>query len=210
MLDKFKEDMMMKYEMTDLGLLHHFLDMGVVQTNSSIFIHQKKYASSLLNKFGLNECKTVTTPLVATKKLTKGDGSGATSEEQYRSIVGSLLYLTATRQILCMPLAYLLDSCIALQANTMELPNVCSDISRELHIRLDEELAMSAFSYQKEFQEKEDGRKSLRLEGYDVYSLERYEDEGKAWSYACSLRMEVDGSGMTVMTAGMLAIAEEG
>ncbi|KAI5342475.1 hypothetical protein L3X38_010350 [Prunus dulcis] len=89
--------MMMKYEMADLGLLHHFLGMGVVQTRSSIFIHQKKYASSLLNKFGLNECNTVTTPLAATEKLTKDDGNGATSEGQYRSIVGSLLYLIATR-----------------------------------------------------------------------------------------------------------------
>ncbi|CAL2255250.1 unnamed protein product [Prunus armeniaca] len=89
--------MMMKYEMTDLGLLHHFLGMGVVQTRSNIFIHQRKYASSLLNTFGLNECKTVTTPVAATEKLTKDDGSGATSEKQYRSIVGSLLYLTATK-----------------------------------------------------------------------------------------------------------------
>ncbi|CAL2270573.1 unnamed protein product [Prunus armeniaca] len=97
MLEEFKEDMKMKYEMTDLGLLHHFLGMGVIQTNSSIFIHQKKYASSLLSKFGLNEAKTVTTPLVATEKLSKDDGSGSASEEKYRSIVGSLLYLTATR-----------------------------------------------------------------------------------------------------------------
>ncbi|CAL8131461.1 unnamed protein product [Prunus armeniaca] len=65
--------------------------------NSSIFIHQKKYAGSLLNKFGLNECNSVTTPLIATEKLVKDDGSGAASEEQYRSIVSSLLYLIATR-----------------------------------------------------------------------------------------------------------------
>ncbi|KAI5318138.1 hypothetical protein L3X38_037846 [Prunus dulcis] len=97
LLAEFKEDMMAKYEMTDLGLLHHFLGMGVVQTESSIFLHQKKYASTLLSKFGLTECKSVTTPLVATEKLSKDDGSGAANEEQYRSIVGSLLYLTATR-----------------------------------------------------------------------------------------------------------------
>ncbi|KAI5342585.1 hypothetical protein L3X38_010460 [Prunus dulcis] len=65
---------MMKYEMTDFGLLHHFLGMGVVRTRSSIFNHQKKNASSLLKKFGLNECKTVTTPLAAIEKLTKDDG----------------------------------------------------------------------------------------------------------------------------------------
>ncbi|KAI5355055.1 hypothetical protein L3X38_007950 [Prunus dulcis] len=97
MLDEFKEDMKEKYEMSDLGLLHHFLGMGVIQTESSIFIHQKKYASALLDKFGLKECKSVSIPLVATKKLSKEDGSGAADEEQYRKLVGSLLYLTATR-----------------------------------------------------------------------------------------------------------------
>ncbi|KAI5312000.1 hypothetical protein L3X38_041173 [Prunus dulcis] len=86
-----------KYEMTDLGLLHHFLGMGVIQTDSRIFIHQRKYASSLLNKFGLNDCKPVSTHLVATEKLIKDDGSGAADEEKYRKLVGSLLYLTATR-----------------------------------------------------------------------------------------------------------------
>ncbi|KAI5334569.1 hypothetical protein L3X38_024702 [Prunus dulcis] len=86
-----------KYEMTDLGLLYHFLGMGVIQTYSSIFIHQRKYASSLLNKFGLTDCKPVSNPLVATEKLIKDDGSGAADEENYRKLVGSLLYLTATR-----------------------------------------------------------------------------------------------------------------
>ncbi|CAL8990976.1 unnamed protein product, partial [Prunus brigantina] len=97
MLDEFKKDMKEKYEMTDLGLLHHFLGMGVIQTETSIFIHQRKYASSLLDNFGLKECKSVAIPLVATEKLSKEDGSGAASEDQYRKIVGSLLYLTATR-----------------------------------------------------------------------------------------------------------------
>ncbi|XP_068322500.1 uncharacterized protein [Pyrus communis] len=97
MLEEFKRDMMTKYEMTDLGLLHHFLGMGVIQTHTSIFIHQRKYDASLLNKFGLSECKSVATPLVTTEKLSKDDGSGPANEEQYRKIVGSLLYLTATR-----------------------------------------------------------------------------------------------------------------
>lgn len=83
--------------MTYLGLLHHFLGIGVIQTDSSIFIHQRKYASSLLDKFGLKECKSVSIPFFATEKLSKDDGSGAASEEQYRKIVGSLLYLIATR-----------------------------------------------------------------------------------------------------------------
>ncbi|CAL8134899.1 unnamed protein product [Prunus armeniaca] len=97
MLNEFKKDMKEKYEMTDLGLFHHFLGMRVIQTDSSIFIHQRKYASSLLNKFGLTDCKPVSIPLVATEKLIKDDGSGAADEENYRKLVGSLLYLIATR-----------------------------------------------------------------------------------------------------------------
>ncbi|CAL8082725.1 unnamed protein product [Prunus armeniaca] len=68
MLEEFKRDMMVKYEMTDFGLLHHFLGMGVIQTHT-----------------------------ITTEKLSKDDGSGPTNEEQYRKIVGSMLYLTATR-----------------------------------------------------------------------------------------------------------------
>ncbi|KAI5348920.1 hypothetical protein L3X38_001807 [Prunus dulcis] len=49
--------MMCKYEMSDLGLLHHFLGMGVTQTEGSIFIHQRKYALTLLDKYGLKDCK---------------------------------------------------------------------------------------------------------------------------------------------------------
>ncbi|CAL2266202.1 unnamed protein product [Prunus armeniaca] len=97
MMEEFKAEMMCKYEMSDLGLLHHFLGMGVTQTEGSIFIHQKKYALTLLDKFGLKDCKCVSTPLVATDKLQREDGCEAADESLYRKIVGSLLYLTATR-----------------------------------------------------------------------------------------------------------------
>ncbi|BBH08775.1 transposable element gene [Prunus dulcis] len=97
MVKEFKAEMMCKYEMSDLGLLHHFLGMGVTQTEGSIFIHQKKYALTLLDKFGLKDCKSVSTPLVATDKLKREDGSEAADESLFRKIVGGLLYLTATR-----------------------------------------------------------------------------------------------------------------
>ncbi|CAL2253822.1 unnamed protein product [Prunus armeniaca] len=84
MMEEFKTEMMCKYEMSDLGLLHHFLGMGVTQTEGSIFIHQKKL-------------QPVCTPLVAIDKLQREDGSEAADESLYRKIVGSLLYLTTTR-----------------------------------------------------------------------------------------------------------------
>ncbi|KAI5314779.1 hypothetical protein L3X38_043955 [Prunus dulcis] len=97
MMAAFKNDMMRQYEMTDLGLLHHFLGLGVLQTDTCIFLHQKKYAKTLLDKFGLKDCKSVATPLAVNEKLSKVDGSELANETLYRQMVGSLLYLTATR-----------------------------------------------------------------------------------------------------------------
>ena len=94
---EFKTEMMKQYEMTDLGLLHHFLGLGVIQTESYIFLHQKKYAKTLLDKFGFKDYKSITTPLAVNEKLSKVDGSEQADESLYRQIVGSLLYLTATR-----------------------------------------------------------------------------------------------------------------
>ncbi|CAL9010595.1 unnamed protein product [Prunus brigantina] len=97
MMLEFKNEMMKQYEMTDLGLLHHFLGLGVLQTDTCIFLHQKKYAKTLLDKFGLKDCKSVATPLAVNEKLSKVDGSDLADETLYRQMVGSLLYLTATR-----------------------------------------------------------------------------------------------------------------
>ena len=97
LLNEFKREMMQRYEMSDLGLLHHFLGMGILQTNRGVFIHQGKYAKSLLSKFGLDDCKPVSIPLATGEKLKKKDGSELADESLYRRIVGSLLYLTATR-----------------------------------------------------------------------------------------------------------------
>ncbi|KAM2487023.1 hypothetical protein ACFX1W_039018 [Malus domestica] len=71
--------------------------MGVIQSEWSIFIDQKKYSLTLLDKSGLKDCKPVSTPLVATDKLRRGDGSESRDESLYRKLVGSLLYLTSTR-----------------------------------------------------------------------------------------------------------------
>ncbi|CAL8167156.1 unnamed protein product [Prunus armeniaca] len=81
---EFKTEMMKQYEMTDLGLLHHFLGLDVIQTESCIFPHQKKYARTLLDKFGFKDCKSVATPLAVNEKLSKVDGSEQANESVYR------------------------------------------------------------------------------------------------------------------------------
>ncbi|KAL0364613.1 UNVERIFIED_CONTAM: Retrovirus-related Pol polyprotein from transposon TNT 1-94 [Sesamum angustifolium] len=97
MIQDFKEDMMKTFEMSDLGLMHFFLGIVINQEKEGIFICQRKYTKTLLKKFKMESCKTVTTPLVTGEKYQKEDGSQKVDGSIYRSLIGSLLYLTATR-----------------------------------------------------------------------------------------------------------------
>ncbi|KAK4411578.1 Retrovirus-related Pol polyprotein from transposon RE1 [Sesamum angolense] len=97
MIQDFKENMMKTFKMSDLGLMHFFLGIEINQEKEGIFICQMKYTETLLKKFKMESCKTVTTPLVTGKKYQKEDGSQKVDGSMYRSLIGSLLYLTATR-----------------------------------------------------------------------------------------------------------------
>ncbi|EOX92681.1 Retrotransposon protein, unclassified, putative [Theobroma cacao] len=66
-------------------------------TGLDIFLHQLKYVRNLLKKFNMEGCKTVDTPLTVGIQLSKKDGSSKANGSLYRSIIGSLLYLSATR-----------------------------------------------------------------------------------------------------------------
>jgi len=96
MIEEFKKDMVKKYEMSDMGLLRHFLSMKIYQ-DKGVFILQKLYAEKILKKFRMDGCKSVPTPLVVNEKLMKEDGGKKADETLYMSLIGNLLYLTATR-----------------------------------------------------------------------------------------------------------------
>ena len=83
--------------MSDLGPMNYFLRMEIYQSSAGIFISQRKYAMDILKKFKLEACKEVVTPLAQNEKLSKNDGERLDDPTTYRSLVGSLLYLTATR-----------------------------------------------------------------------------------------------------------------
>ncbi|GAU33542.1 hypothetical protein TSUD_143350 [Trifolium subterraneum] len=96
-LSQFKQAMENEFEMTDLGEMKYFLGMEIFQSSAGIFISQKKYALEVLKKFHMDKCKSVSTPLVVNEKLSKDDGDNSANASIYRSIIGSLLYLSATR-----------------------------------------------------------------------------------------------------------------
>jgi hypothetical protein len=93
LMNELKKD----FEMTDLGMMKYFLGMEVDQSDKGIFVCQQRYAREILKKFHMENCKPVNTPLVQNLKLLMDDGATKIDGKVYRSLIGCLLYLSATR-----------------------------------------------------------------------------------------------------------------
>eukprot|EP00253_Pinus_taeda_P009581 PITA_09581 len=74
-----------------------FTGIEVEQSGNGIFISQAKYANKVLERFNMQESKAAITPIVMGLKFNKEDNSKDFDPSLYKSIVGSLMYLTATR-----------------------------------------------------------------------------------------------------------------
>lgn len=96
MFNTFKSNMMKEFEMTDIGLMAHFLGIEVKQHEDGIFISQRTYAADVLKKFGMEKCNQVTTPVESGLELRKNE-DGDVDPTYFKSLVGSLRYLTCTR-----------------------------------------------------------------------------------------------------------------
>jgi hypothetical protein len=96
-LNHVKTSLKKKFEMTNLGFLHYFLGLQVLQTNEGIFLSQSKYACDLLRRFHMDDCKPTPSPFQSGVKLSATCTSPEVDATLYRQLVGSLLYLTHTR-----------------------------------------------------------------------------------------------------------------
>ncbi|GAB2283721.1 hypothetical protein Dimus_039621 [Dionaea muscipula] len=98
LLDDFKQSLVMRFEMTDLGVMSHYLGLQVQQKEEGIFVTQKHYIEHILNEVGLSHSKPVNTPLAVGSVFCKANSSAHfTDSAVYRSVVGSLRYITCTR-----------------------------------------------------------------------------------------------------------------
>ncbi|KAL3634479.1 hypothetical protein CASFOL_021533 [Castilleja foliolosa] len=79
------------------GNLSYFLGLQIKQLDDGIFLSQSKYAKNLIKKFGLENAAVKKTPLGKSVKLSRDDVGKDVDNTLYRSMIGSLLYLTATR-----------------------------------------------------------------------------------------------------------------
>ncbi|GJY97410.1 putative ribonuclease H-like domain-containing protein [Tanacetum coccineum] len=80
-----------------MGELTFFLGLQVKQKKDDIFISQDKYVAEILKKFGFTEVKTGSTPMKTQKPLLKDEDGKEVDVHMYRSMIGSLMYLTSSR-----------------------------------------------------------------------------------------------------------------
>ncbi|GJT56756.1 putative ribonuclease H-like domain-containing protein [Tanacetum coccineum] len=94
---EFEKLMKDKFQMSSMGKLTFFLGLQVQQRKDRIFISQDKYVHEILRKFNYTDVKTASTPVDLEKSLIKDGDVTDVDEHLYRSMIGSLMYLTAFR-----------------------------------------------------------------------------------------------------------------
>ncbi|GJX15810.1 putative ribonuclease H-like domain-containing protein [Tanacetum coccineum] len=94
---KFEKMMHKKFQMGSIGELTFFLGLQVKQKKDGIFISQDKYMTEILKKFVFFDVKTASTPMETQKPLIKDEDGEEVDVYLYRSMIGSLMYLTSLR-----------------------------------------------------------------------------------------------------------------
>ncbi|GJU24732.1 putative ribonuclease H-like domain-containing protein [Tanacetum coccineum] len=97
MSNEFETLMHDKFQMSSMGELSFFLGLQVKQKSDGIFISQDKYVAEILKKFDFASVKTASTPMETNKALVKDEEAEDVDVHLYRSMIGSLMYLTASR-----------------------------------------------------------------------------------------------------------------
>nr|GEY68997.1 hypothetical protein [Tanacetum cinerariifolium] len=97
MCDEFAKIMHDEFETSMMGELNFFLQLQIKQMEDDIFFNQSKYIKEMLKKLGLEDSKPMKTPMSSDTKLTKDEECELVDSTMYRGMIGSLLYLTASR-----------------------------------------------------------------------------------------------------------------
>jgi hypothetical protein len=89
----FKNQMVVTFKMSDIGLLSYYLGIEVKQGSEGIALSQSNYARKLLEKGGMQDCNPCQIPMEPRLKLSKTSSNPSVDSTEYRSLVGSLRYL---------------------------------------------------------------------------------------------------------------------
>lgn len=93
------KDLEREFALKDLGDLHYFLGIEVKKSADGLIMSQERYVADVVKRARISKCKPVDTPLSTSEKLSASEGValGPDDSVKYRSLVGSLQYLTLTR-----------------------------------------------------------------------------------------------------------------
>jgi hypothetical protein len=95
LVSRFQEMMEIEFQMSMIRELTFFLGIQVKQMKQYTFVHQAKYMKELMKKFNMAELKLVSTLMSSAASLGPDEDGEAVDQREYRSMIGSLLYLTA-------------------------------------------------------------------------------------------------------------------
>jgi hypothetical protein len=95
--EEFSRIMIQKFEMSMMGELKYFLGFQVKQLQEGTFISQTKHTQDILTKFGMKDAKPIKTPMGTNGHLDLDTRGKSVDQKVYRSMIGSLLYLCASR-----------------------------------------------------------------------------------------------------------------
>ncbi|GJT39596.1 retrovirus-related pol polyprotein from transposon TNT 1-94 [Tanacetum coccineum] len=111
--DIFSKEMSSKFQMSMMGQMSFFLGSQVSQSHEGIFINQSKYALEILKKYGMDSCELVDRPIMVDRSKLDEDPLGIPVDQtRFQSMVGSLMYLTASR----LDLVFVVCMCARYQA----------------------------------------------------------------------------------------------
>jgi hypothetical protein len=94
---RFAENMSKEFEISMMGELQFFLRLQIKQVKEGTFVHQAKYTKNIIKKFKMDDSKPLSTPMSTTTTLDADEDGEPMVQKEYQSMIGSLLYLTATR-----------------------------------------------------------------------------------------------------------------
>jgi hypothetical protein len=86
-----------EFQMSMMGELTFFLGIQAKPIKEGTFVHQSKYMKDLIKKFAMPDAKPVSTPMSTMTTLDPNEDGEVVDQREYISMIGSLLYLTATR-----------------------------------------------------------------------------------------------------------------
>ncbi|GJS64705.1 retrovirus-related pol polyprotein from transposon TNT 1-94 [Tanacetum coccineum] len=113
---RFEKLIHSRFEMSLMGEMKFFLGLQIHQSPRGIFINQAKYALEILKKHGMEKCDTVGTPMATKPKLDADLSGKLVDQTDYRSKIGSLMYLTSSRPDIVQAVCY----CARYQARPTE------------------------------------------------------------------------------------------